>query len=135
LTIFKPRVVGVVLQNADVAHGSFNAYAEVVRRNDAAIGELITAIKGDDELRDSTAVFVLPEFGRDRDLNSRRGLDHGDGSDDLNYVQGVAWGPDFKRGREVTEDLRTIDVTPTICGLFGAEAKLAKGQALRGLFG
>jgi hypothetical protein len=135
LTIFKPRVVGVVLQNADVAHGSFNAYAEVVRRNDAAIGELMAAIKDDEELRDSTAVFVLPEFGRDRDLNSRRGLDHGDGSDDLNYVQGVAWGPDFKRGREVTEDLRTIDVTPTICSLFGAEAKLAKGAVLRGLFG
>jgi hypothetical protein len=135
LTIFKPRVVGVVLQNADVAHGSFNAYAEVVRRNDAAIGELMAAIKGDDELRDSTAVFVLPEFGRDRDLNSRRGLDHGDYSDDLNYVQGVAWGPDFKRGREVTEDLRTIDVTPTICSLFGAEARLAKGEVLRGLLG
>lgn len=135
LTIFKPRVVGVVLQNADVAHGSFNAYAEVVRRNDAAIGELMTAIREDDELRDSTAVFVLPEFGRDRDLNTRRGLDHGDGSDDLNYVQGVAWGPDFKRGREVTEDLRTIDVTPTICSLFGAQAKHAKGEVLRGLFG
>lgn len=135
LTIFKPRVVGVVLQNADVAHGSFNAYAEVVRRNDAAIGELVQAIKDDAELRDSTALFVLPEFGRDRDLNTRRGLDHGDGSDDLNYVQGVAFGPDFHRGRTVTEDLRTIDVTPTICSLFGAEAKHSKGQVLRGLFG
>ncbi|MEZ6015162.1 MAG: hypothetical protein R3F49_08620 [Planctomycetota bacterium] len=134
LTIFKPRVVGVVLQNADVAHTSFNAYSEVVRRNDAAIGELMAAIRADDELRDSTAVFVLPEFGRDHDLNSRRGLDHGDGSDDLNYVHGVAWGPDFKRGRVVEDELRTIDVTPTICSLFGAEAKLAKGDVLRGLF-
>ena len=135
LTIFKPRVVGVVLQNADVAHGSFNAYSEVVRRNDAAIGELITAIKGDEELRDSTAVFILPAFGRDRDLNSRRGLDHGDGSDDLNYVCGVAWGPDFRSGREVNDELRTIDVTPTICSLFGASAKHAKGAVLKGLFG
>ncbi len=135
LTIFKPRVVGVVLQNADVAHGSFNAYSEVVRRNDAAIGELITAIKADEELRDSTAVFILPEFGRDRDLNSRRGLDHGDGSEDLNYVCGVAWGPDFRSGREVNDELRTIDVTPTICNLFGANAKHAKGAVLKGLFG
>lgn len=135
LTVFKPRVIGVVLQNADVAHGSFNAYAEVVRRNDTAIGELIAAIKEDEELRDSTAVFVLPEFGRDHDLNARRGLDHGDGSDDLNYVHGVAWGPDFRRGRVVEEDQRTIDVTPTICSLFGATPKLAKGSVLRGLFG
>jgi len=134
LTIFKPRVVGVVLQNADIAHGSFNAYSEVVRRNDVALGELVAAIKEDEELRDSTAVFVLPEFGRDRDLNSRRGLDHGDGSDDLNYVAGVAWGPDFRRGHEVTEDLRTIDFTPTICSLFGAKAPMAKGAVLRGLF-
>jgi hypothetical protein len=134
LTVFKPRVIGVVLQNADVAHGSFNAYQEVVRRNDAAIGELVDAIKADEDLANSTAVFVLPEFGRDRDLNSRRGLDHGDGSDDLEYVQGVAWGPDFRRGRVVEDDLRTIDVTPTICNLFGAQAKFAKGGVLKGLF-
>ncbi len=36
----------VVLQNADIAHGSFNGYVEVVRRNDAAIGELWAADTG-----------------------------------------------------------------------------------------
>ena len=86
LSLFRPKVVGVVLQNADVAHGSYNAYAEVVRQNDAAIGELLSAIREDEELAASTAVIVLPEFGRDRDLNSRRGLDHGDGSPDLRRV-------------------------------------------------
>ena len=52
LSLFKPRMLGVVLQNADVAHGSFNAYSEVVRQSDAAIGELMTAIREDEELRD-----------------------------------------------------------------------------------
>jgi hypothetical protein len=133
LSVFKPRVIGVVLQNADIAHGSYNGYVEVIRRNDAAIGELWTAVKGDPELADSTAFFVLPEFGRDHDLNSRRGLDHGDGSDDLNYVSCLAWGPDFKRGAIVQDDVRTVDVTPTICKLFGAEAKLSRGKTLPGL--
>lgn len=134
LSLFKPKVVGVVLQNADTAHGSFNEYVEVVRRNDAAIGEIMTVIREDEELASSTAVFVLPEFGRDRDLNSRRGLDHGDGSDDLRLVSGVAWGPDFRRGRVVDDEQRVIDVTTTVCGLLGAQAKHARGRELRGLY-
>jgi len=134
MSLFKPKVTGVVLQNADVAHGSFNAYSEVIRRNDAAIGELWTAVKEDPELADSTAFFIVPEFGRDADLNARRGLDHGDGSQDLNYVTVLAWGPDFKRGVVSTDTIRTIDVTPTICGMFGAEAKFARGSRLPGLF-
>jgi arylsulfatase A-like enzyme len=72
----------------------------------------------------------LPEFGRDRDLNSRRGLDHGDGSDELNYVGGLAWGPDFARGRVVQDAVQTVDVTPTICGLFGTRAQRSKGKRL-----
>jgi hypothetical protein len=135
LSVFKPRVIGVVLQNADIAHGSYIGYVEVVRRNDAAIGELWTAVKKDRELADSTAFFVLPEFGRDHDLNARRGLDHGDGSDDLNYVACLAWGPEFKRGAVVEDEVRTVDVTPTVCKLLGAEAKFARGKVLPGLMG
>jgi uncharacterized protein (DUF1501 family) len=134
LTIFEPRLVGVVLQQADVAHGSYNAYVEVIRQNDAAIGELWRAVRADPELADSTAFVVVPEFGRDADLNSRRVLDHGDGSDDLNHVAAVCWGPDFRRGLEVTETVRTIDVTTTLCELFGARARFSRGKRLPRLF-
>jgi hypothetical protein len=135
VALFKPTVTAVVLQDADIAHGSFNGYVEVIRRNDAMIGEIVQAVKADPELADSTAIFVCPEFGRDRDLNARRGLDHGDGSDDLNYVACVAWGPDFRRGSVVQEDVRTIDVIPTVCDLFGADARMAKGKRLPRLYG
>ena len=37
LSVFKPKLIGVVLQDADIAHGSFNGYSEVVRRADAGI--------------------------------------------------------------------------------------------------
>lgn len=133
-TIFRPSLIGVVLQNADVAHGSYNAYLDVVRQNDVALGELWTAVQEDEELAGSTSILVLPEFGRDSDLNSRRGLDHGDGSDDLNYVSCVCWGPDFRRGRVVTSEVRAIDVCPTVCELIGAEAPSARGRVLPDLF-
>jgi len=134
LSVFKPRVLTIVLQNADIAHGSYNGYVEVIRRNDAAIGELWNIVKADPELAESTAFFVLPEFGRDADLNARRGLDHGDGSEDLRRVSLLAWGPDFRKGREASDEVRTIDVTPTICDLLGAEARHSRGRVLPGLY-
>ena len=134
LTLFKPRLVAVVLQDADIAHGNFNGYVEVVRRNDAALGELVQSIRQDPELAGSTAIVVVPEFGRDRDLNSRRGLDHGDGSADLASVTCTCWGPDFRRNVVVEEEVGVVDVAPSVCELFGAKARFARGRRLPGLF-
>jgi len=135
LSVFRPTVVGVVLQDPDVAHRSFNGYVEVIRRNDAAVGEIVRVVREDPVLADSTAIVVLPEFGRDRDLNMRRGLDHGDDSEDLNFVTCTAWGPDFGRGRVINEDVRTIDIAPSLCQLMGVSAPQARGHKLPGLLG
>jgi len=134
LVLFKPKLVSIVLQQADAAHGSYNGYVEIVRRNDEALGELWRAVRADQELRDSTAFVILPEFGRDADLNSRRGLDHGDGSNDLEYVTATCWGPDFARNRIVEDDVQAIDVCPTVCELLGASATKARGKRLPKLF-
>lgn len=133
ISLFKPKLTAVALQSADVAHGSYNGYVEVIRQNDASIKEIWDAVKGDPALADSTAILVVPEFGRDADLNSRRGLDHGDGSDDLRYVAGVAWGPDFRKGSVVNRDVRVIDFCPTVCDLLGTSAQYARGKKLKGL--
>lgn len=130
LAVFRPKFLAVVAREADQAHGSFNNYVQVLRRNDEMLGELWDAVQRDRELADSTALLVLPEFGRDADLNSRRGLDHGDGSDDLNYVSLVCAGPDFRRGESVQEEVRTIDVCSTVCDLMGAHPRYARGKRL-----
>jgi hypothetical protein len=131
---FKPRVLGVVLQQADVAHGSYNGYVEVIRRNDEELGRLWDFIQADRLLKDTTSLFVLPEFGRNRDLNERNGLDHGDGSPDLGTVALVAAGPDFKKNKIVKSEARTIDVAPTVCELFGVKCEAKKSKPLRDLF-
>jgi len=133
LRIFRPTMLGIVLQNADIAHGSYNAYQNVIQRADEQIGRLWDSIQADPQLRDSTTVMVLPEFGRDANLNQRNGLDHGDNSPDLRKVAMVAAGPDFKKGRTVTKDFKSIDVTPTACALMGVESDHAKGRVMREL--
>ena len=133
LQIFRPQLLCVSLTSADVAHGSYNAYVDVIRRNDQELGRIVDTVNGDPQLKDSTSIFVLPEFGRDRDLNLRRGLDHGDDSDELHKVALVAWGPDFRKGRVVNQEVRSLDVMPTVAGLFGAPAGGARGTPLPGL--
>jgi hypothetical protein len=134
MAIFRPRLLGVTLRNPDVAHGSFNDYVAVIKRNDQELGRLFDAIRQDAELAGSTALFVLPEFGRDRDLNERRGLDHGDDSDELHKVALLAWGPDFGRGKTMGREVRSIDVCPTIASMFGLAAGTSRGSLLPGLY-
>jgi uncharacterized protein (DUF1501 family) len=133
LRLFKPKLISVVLQNADVAHGSFNAYSDVIRRNDQEIGLLWDSILADPELRDTTSVFVLPEFGRDANLNQRNGLDHGDASEDLRKIFCVAAGPDFKQGKTITKAVDSVDVCPTAAALLGCEAPMAQGKLMKAI--
>jgi hypothetical protein len=136
LRVFRPRVLGITLQNHDVAHGSFNGYVEVIRRNDQELGRLWDAIQQDEELRDSTTVLVLPEFGRDKDLNERNGLDHGDQSAEMLEVFLIAAGPDFRRGKVLRDEVRTVDVCPTVLRMFGlATPRGIEGRPILGLFG
>ncbi len=134
LRTFKPKLLGVTLQNADIAHGSYNGYLDVIRRNDAEVGALWDAIQADDELREDTALFVLPEFGRDANLNERNGLDHGDGSDAMKTVFLIAAGPDFAQGVVQDKEIRTIDIAPTILSLLQKRPSLrTAGRKIAGL--
>ncbi|MEQ1634302.1 MAG: twin-arginine translocation signal domain-containing protein [Planctomycetota bacterium] len=135
LRTFRPRVLGITLQNADIAHGSYNGYVEVIRRNDQEIGKLWDAVQQDPELKDSTTLLVCPEFGRDKDLNERNGLDHGDGSDCLQKVFLVGAGPDFARGKTLKNDGQTLDLCPTVLTLCGQKpGRMISGKVLDGAF-
>lgn len=135
LRVFKPRLLGITLQSADIAHGSYNGYVEVIRRNDAELGVLWDAIQQDDDLKDKTALLLLPEFGRDKDLNERNGLDHGDNGDTLRKVFLLAAGPDFKKDKVIKTPCDTHDVCPTVLSLFGkTPGRFVGGKVIKDLF-
>jgi hypothetical protein len=133
LRTFRPRLIGVVLGNADVAHGSYNAYVDVIRRNDAELGLLWESVQQDPELKDNTTMFVLPEFGRDANLNQRNGLDHGDGSEELGRVACFAVGPRIAKGKTYERMVESIDVAPTMGALMGLKLEESKGKPIAGI--
>ncbi|HLQ36894.1 MAG TPA: hypothetical protein VK348_03770 [Planctomycetota bacterium] len=135
LRAFHPRLLGITLQNADVAHGSYNSYVEVIRRNDEELGKLWDLVQKDPELKDQTTILVLPEFGRDKDLNERNGLDHGDNSDCLRRIFLVAAGPDCPRDKVVKTMVDSHDVCPTVLSMFTKTAnKHINGKIIKDLF-
>jgi hypothetical protein len=135
LRTFRPKLTAITLQSADIAHGSYNGYLEVIRRNDDELGKLWDAVQQDPALKDKTALFVLPEFGRDKDLNERNGLDHGDNSDCLKKVFLIAAGPDFKKDKTLRTEFATHDVCPTILSMFGRpQPKMVGGKTITDLF-
>ncbi len=134
LRVFLPTFMGVALSNADVAHGSYNAYVDVIRRNDDEVGKLIASIEAEPELKDTTSFFILPEFGRDTNTNQRNGLDHGDSGPDLLKIGCIAYGPDFKKGKTVETHYDSIDVCPTVCRLLGVKPDLSKAKVMQDIF-
>lgn len=135
MQVFKPKVLGITLQSHDIAHGSYNGYVEVIRRNDAELGRLWDAVQEDEELRETTSILICPEFGRDKNLNQRNGLDHGDGSDDLRRVFLIGAGPDFKSNKVVQKEVRTLDVCPTVMSFFTRKKpKFATSKIIKELF-
>jgi hypothetical protein len=133
LQIFRPTLLGIVLGEADTAHGSFNRYVEIIRRNDEELGKLFKLVRADQDLKDSTAIFLLPEFGRDKDLNQRSGLDHGDASDELHKVALIASGPDLPVGKSFGDEIASVDVCATVGALLGVKTPVAQGSRIRRL--
>jgi hypothetical protein len=135
LKTVKPVVLGVHLNSADVAHTSYLNYLQVIRDNDKGIAQMLNAIKADPQLRDTTTVFILPEFGRDGGSPNRAGgLDHVTPSLHLGYVTLIVWGADVKKDTH-TAEITAADVCPTACHLLGVKAEHAKGKVLADALG
>ncbi len=68
-----PSLLWVTLHDIDVAHsGTFSLYIDGIKRCDRLCAELWQAIQKDPEYANRTAMFILPDFGRDSDIDPGR---------------------------------------------------------------
>jgi hypothetical protein len=140
---FKPSSMVISLIDIDVCHDDFNGYLESQRLADALVTHLWDFIQSTDGLRDETALFVLPEHGRQLAYNGqntdslgRSGLDHGGGDDGDRDVWVLALGPDFAPGVYAPTSIaqkgrnsgryETIDVVATAAAVLGHDQVLQK---------
>lgn len=136
LSRFRPQVMLVSLIDVDTCHNDYNLYLVHQQVADALVAHLWDFIQSTDGLRDETALFVLPEHGRqlvfngkNEDSLGRSGLDHGGGDDGDREVWALALGPDFRPGVVAPSGIvqadrtsgryETIDVIRTAMTLLG----------------
>ncbi len=66
-----PSLLWVTLHDIDIAHsGTFSLYLDGIKRSDRLCAELWQAIQKDPEYANKTTMFILPDFGRDSDIDS-----------------------------------------------------------------
>jgi hypothetical protein len=127
---FAPRLMLVNFWDMDVAHwGAYSLYLQAVTRTDRLVGMLWDEIQQNQRYKDNTVLLVLPELGRDGDINTSNGfLNHRSGDPSCRRTWLLALGAGVKG--ETERPVRHIDVALTAAALLGMAPPATAGAAL-----
>jgi hypothetical protein len=123
---FAPRLILVNFWDMDVAHwGSYSLYLQAITRTDRLTGMLWDEVQSNKAYKDRTTVLVLPELGRDGDVNAANGfLNHRSGDPSCRNMWLMALGAGVEKG-ETERPVSHIDVAATAAGLLGVKFEAA----------
>ncbi len=128
-----PSLLWITLHDIDIAHsGTFSLYLDGIKRSDRLCAELWRTIQSDPEYANQTTMFILPDFGRDSDIESGgNGFQHhrtGDQTSRTTWM--MVLGPGVRHNVVVDRPVESTDLVPTLGALFGFDARFSKGKAL-----
>jgi hypothetical protein len=129
-----PSLLWVTLHDIDVAHsGTFSLYLEGIQRCDRLCAELWRAIQTEPEYANRTTMFILPDFGRDSDIDAGgNGFQHhrtGDARSRTTWM--MALGPGIRQNVVVERPVESIDLVPTLGALLGFDPRLSAGKRVQ----
>jgi hypothetical protein len=128
-----PSLLWVTLHDIDIAHsGAFSLYLDGIKRSDRLCAELWQAIQSHPEYANKTTMFILPDFGRDADIDSGgNGFQHHRTGDALSRTTWMmVLGPDVKQNVVVDRRIQSTDLIPTLGAYFGFDARLSTGKPI-----
>lgn len=119
---FAPHLMLVNFWDMDVAHwGSYSLYLQAVTKTDRLTGMLWDEVQANPKYKDQTVVLVLPELGRDGDINAANGfLNHRSGDESCRRMWMLALGAGVNKG-ETERPVSHVDMTPTALGILGVD--------------
>ena len=132
-----PSLLWITLHDIDIAHaGAYSLYIEGIQRTDRLCAELWKAIQDEPEYAGKTAMFVLPDFGRDADDDAGgNGFQHHRTGDVLSRTTWMmVLGPGVRERVVVDRAVDSIDLLPTLGTMFGFSSSLAQGRPIAELW-
>jgi hypothetical protein len=128
-----PSLLWITLHDIDIAHsGAFSLYIDGIKRTDRLCAELWQAIQKDPEYANKTTMFILPDFGRDSDIDSGgNGFQHHRTGDALSRTTWMmVLGPHVKQNVVVDRPVQSTDLIPTLGAYFGFDARFSQGKRI-----
>jgi hypothetical protein len=128
-----PSLLWITLHDIDIAHsGTFSLYVEGIKRTDRLCGELWQAIQKDPEYANRTTMFILPDFGRDSDIDSGgNGFQHHRTGDPVSRTTWMmVLGPNVKQNVVIDRPVESTDLVPTLGAYFGFDPRLSTGKRI-----
>lgn len=128
---FAPRLILVNFWDMDVAHwGSYSLYLQAITRTDRLTGMLWDEIQENPHYRGKTTLLVLPELGRDGDVNTANGfLNHRSGDASCRNMWLLGLGRGISRG-EVERPVSHVDATATAAAMLGIKTGAMQGRPI-----
>jgi hypothetical protein len=128
-----PSLLWITLHDIDIAHaGSYSLYVEAIKRTDRLCADIWKEVQNRPEYAGKTAMFVLPDFGRDSDTTSGgNGFQHhrtGDAASRTTWM--MALGPGIREGLVVDRPIESTGLVPTVGSLLGFSPSLAQGKPI-----
>jgi hypothetical protein len=128
-----PSLLWITLHDIDIAHsGAFSLYLAGIQRTDRLCAELWQTIQKEPEYANKTTMFILPDFGRDSDIDSGgNGFQHHRTGDALSRTTWMmAIGPEVKQNVVVDRPVESTDLVPTLGSYFGFDPRLSTGKRI-----
>ncbi|MBI1897339.1 MAG: hypothetical protein HYZ57_01575 [Acidobacteria bacterium] len=133
---FAPPLMLVNFWDMDVAHwGAYSLYLQAITRTDRLVGMLWEEILANPNYKDKTTLLVLPELGRDGDVNTANGfLNHRSGDASCRNMWLLALGAGVPGG-ESERPVAHIDVCATAAAVLGVKTAAIAGRPMREIAG
>jgi hypothetical protein len=128
-----PTLLWLTLHDIDVAHsGTYSLYIDGIQRTDRLCLEIWQAIQANPEYQSNTTMFILPDFGRDSDMNpGGNGFQHHRTGDALSRTTWMmVLGAGIREGAFIERPIDSLDLVPTVARLLGFNVPYAQGHVL-----
>jgi hypothetical protein len=129
---FSPRIILVNFWDMDVAHwGAYSLYLQAITKTDRLCGMLWNEVQSNPQYKDQTTLLILPELGRDGDMNTANGfLNHRSGDPSCRHVWMLALGAGISAG-EIERPISHVDICATAADMLGVRIPEIAGQPVR----
>jgi arylsulfatase A-like enzyme len=104
-----------------------------IQSTDRQALQLWNMIQNDSIYKDKTALFITNDHGRHCDGHKDGFVSHGGGCKCCRKISLVAIGPDFKKGKVVSEPSELIDIAATAAEILRIYMPLSKGRFMTDL--